>query len=128
MTRVQTITKGLQNGNTIINRMRFNCGTALQNMPSPMKRQDSGNMLQNGVHTPVVYPNPTTGILRVDTHSGDPIDFMALYAIDGQLLFATETNSSCVEEIDMSVYPSGQYMLVLKIGRETYSEKIILNK
>ena len=123
----QSITKGLQNGNTIINVVNFNCGNALPNMPVPMRK--SAGIIDEGIETtpPVLYPNPTTGIIRVDCHE-EAINSISLYDMSGKTMLSVQSSGQHEEEIDMSRLPSGQYIMVVRTKDNTYSEKIILNK
>lgn len=123
----QSITKGLQNGNTIINVVNFNCGNALGNMPAPMRK--SAGIIDEGIETtpPVLYPNPTTGIIRIDCHE-EEINSISLYDMSGKTLLSVQSSGQHEEEIDMSRLPDGPYIMVVRTMENTYSERIILNK
>jgi hypothetical protein len=58
---------------------------------------------------PVLYPNPTTGIVHIDNTNGAEI---LLYGIFGELLHHTRDN-----RIDMSNYPNAVYLI--KVGNKT---------
>ncbi|VXB44317.1 putative Por secretion system C-terminal sorting domain-containing protein [Flavobacterium sp. 9AF] len=68
-----------------------------------------------------VYPNPTNGIIFINTK--EQIEKMILYTLDGRILLESNNNF-----LNLSQYPSGMYILSLKTknGLEG-SQKIIKN-
>ncbi|MBN2613833.1 MAG: DUF4465 domain-containing protein [Bacteroidales bacterium] len=71
----------------------------------------------------VLYPNPSNGIFRVKTESGD-ICSIKVFNKNGTLVFANEHYSSN-NEVDISNQPSGQYFISVKIGNVNRIESII---
>ena len=76
---------------------------------------------------PILYPNPTTGYIRIDCHE-EEINSISLYDMSGKNMLSVQSSGQHEEEIDMSRLPSGQYIMVVRTKDNTYSEKIILNK
>jgi len=70
------------------------------------------------ISTFVIYPNPTTGVVSISLDNIKKID---LYNNIGQLV-STFTNTSV---IDLSKYPTGQYMLRIQIPDSIVIRKII---
>ena len=71
---------------------------------------------ENNFFDYIFYPNPTTGIVTIN--SKDSIDEVAVYNLQGQLLFIQKPNDLNTN-IDMSQFASATYFLKLKIdGRE----------
>jgi hypothetical protein len=81
-------------------------------------------IMQNAAFTPMIYPNPTTGILYIEA---DGMDQYEVYVRDamGKILIR-ESNAGSV---DMSAFGDGVYYLTFKSdGKESINKKIILIK
>ena len=65
----------------------------------------------------IYYPNPTTG--KVTMNSKEPIVEVAVYNLQGQLLYIQKPNELSTN-VDMSKFASATYLIKVKIeGRET---------
>jgi hypothetical protein len=84
--------------------------------------------LQNQI--PVgVYPNPVVNRLRVDLTSFSQTEplVMKLYNSNGNLVFMQKVaKGGRVEEIPVSVYPSGMYLLQVDGSDETGSSRVVI--
>jgi len=67
-----------------------------------------------GLKTAKLYPNPTTGIVTIDTQ--DTIRTVEVYNMLGQLAFS----KAAVNSIDMSAFPTGNY--IVKVATDTASK------
>lgn len=64
-----------------------------------------------------VYPNPTTGIIKINAIN---IENISLYDSLGRLVFSTESDT-----IDMSSFANGNYTLKVLTQDNSYSTKIV---
>ncbi len=69
-----------------------------------------------------LYPNPSNGKIYLDNAAG--LNF-ALYDINGKNLFSEFINSE-KQFFDLSNFPKGVYIAVLKNKKESFSKKIVL--
>ena len=83
-----------------------------------------------GINEVKVYPNPTEGHLTIDItgtifeHLGADVTEIALYDASGRL-FQTHQVQGGSLELDLSAYPQGWYLLILREGTERQEYKII---
>lgn len=73
------------------------------------------------------YPNPTQGIVNIKVDR----DVEALYVTDimgKQLMVVTELYKDMVKQIDLSMYPTGIYLIRYPIGNKWISGKVVLTK
>lgn len=79
----------------------------------------------------VLYPNPSSGILRL-TFDGEKIDTrVQLTDMSGQVLFSNQKNlaqGSYDSEIDLTAHPSGTYVLIISQDNKRLTRQVILNK
>ncbi|MGE5316984.1 MAG: T9SS type A sorting domain-containing protein, partial [Chloroflexota bacterium] len=68
-----------------------------------------------------IYPNPTTGQIKVNTTTR--INSVELYKITGESLGSIEVNSNV---IDLSHFPSNIYVLKIITGNEVVLKKVVL--
>lgn len=68
-----------------------------------------------------VFPNPTNGKIMIDGVA-DPHASFSFYDLTGKLLM---TNSLSVKEIDVSTFPDGKYLLLIK-DNDLISKSIII--
>lgn len=74
----------------------------------------------------LIYPNPTTGILRVEIPDIDSRDRceMVVYSMSGQRIVSVILDSDGTE-IDITSSPDGIYILSIIVNGESSSWKII---
>lgn len=78
-----------------------------------------------GLQRTMIYPNPTKGMLRIDFPDlGDQLPIIRAYDQSGRLI-VQKTALSLGNEIDLTAYPPGFYMMVIQIGQEKKDWKII---
>lgn len=78
-----------------------------------------------GLQRTRIYPNPTKGMLRIDfPELTDQQPIIKAYDQSGKLIIH-KTALSTGNEIDLSAYPPGFYMMVIQIGQEKKDWKII---
>jgi hypothetical protein len=73
-----------------------------------------------------VYPNPTTGVVKIDLNIFGETELI-LYTITGQKLF-TKTVNDKTSTIDLGNLSNGIYYLQIKNEGGISTEKLILNK
>lgn len=80
---------------------------------------------QIGLQRTHIYPNPTKGILRIDFPTlSDQEAMIRVYDPNGRLIVQKAAISSG-NEVNLSAYPPGFYILVIHIGQEKKEWKII---
>lgn len=72
----------------------------------------------------LVYPNPSTGIVYLQTMKQNENSTLKIFNTQGQLVFESSTFESY---IDLSRQPKGIYTIQLKSKDIIYTEKVILN-
>ena len=78
---------------------------------------------------PQVYPNPTTGLLTIDTKNGNShIQTVELYNTQGAKQFTFNGNYDSFQEIDISHLPSQVYVLKVHVNGQVFTKKLILQK
>jgi len=78
---------------------------------------------------PQVYPNPTTGVLTIDTkNENNRIQMIELYNMQGTKLFTFNGNNSLFQEIDISHLPSQVYNLKIQVSGQVFTKKLVLQK
>ena len=79
----------------------------------------------------IIYPNPTTERLILETLSGVNKDFsIKIITLEGKTAYSKiiKNNNSSKLEIDVSHLAAGSYMLQLKSNKSTETFKLIINK
>lgn len=125
------LTKGLQNGNTVINVIDFNCGTSLLKSTSFANEITDVEILQDNSGKnirPVLFPNPTNGILTIESGADNPLETISVFNTNGQSVINITKLGVRSKDIDMSGLPAGMYLINIRTGSKTYSERVILNK
>lgn len=73
-----------------------------------------------------VYPNPTNGIFSIDISSIErEIKYIQVYDISGSIIHSTKNGFENNEQIDLTKYPAGVYIIKILAGEEYYFNKII---
>ena len=65
----------------------------------------------------VAYPNPTTGLVKLDINLAQPLDIdMLLFNTWGQLIYVEQKSlvSNAIWQLDLQALPSGVYQVLLK--------------
>lgn len=72
-----------------------------------------------------IYPNPTKGALKIEIPGlGNEYARLAIYNNQGKLIIDKKV-SKFVNEVNLSRYPSGMYILKILIGQNSSEWKII---
>ena len=80
---------------------------------------------QIGLQKTRIYPNPTKGLLQIDIPSlNDTESVIRVYDPSGRLIIQ-RTAIPKGNEVDLSTYPNGFYIMVIHIGQEKKEWKII---
>lgn len=80
---------------------------------------------QVGLQKTRIYPNPTKGLLKIDFPSLSQSEAtISVYNSTGKLI-VRKSASSFGNEVDLSAYPSGFYVMTILIGQEKKEWKII---
>lgn len=73
-----------------------------------------------------IYPNPTQGQLRVEITGAETLEgaSITIYSSSGSVIYY-DNNLNYINDIDLSPCSKGIYLLMIRIGGETSSWKII---
>ena len=83
---------------------------------------------------PVLYPNPTDGLLNVRFDSGEPDGLsLMLYDTDGRLVLESSgarqpqlsSAAGVTQQFDLSRLPSGVYLFRIVIGGQQYTGRVV---
>ena len=94
------------------------------NLPDESKRKpDSENL---GQHRITIYPNPTDGRISVEITGVGSLDESAItvYGVVGNMVYS-DSEIDAVNEIDLTACPDGLYLLIIRIGSDIGTWKII---
>ncbi len=69
----------------------------------------------------LIYPNPTTGDLNIETHDIKNYQ-VKIYSMIGKQIFAGKN----IKHLNISNYPEGIYLIKINSGKENITQKIIL--
>ena len=74
----------------------------------------------------IIYPNPTQGDLKIDIVGIDNFDHTELKVISLNSVVITSVNQlSASNEVDLTNYPNGTYLLIIRLNDDTTTWKII---
>lgn len=78
------------------------------------------------LHAITISPNPTEGRFSVEITDAESIEkaSITIYTIRGTVIYSNE-KPAAINEIDLTRNPDGLYLLVIKIGEESSTWKII---
>lgn len=76
---------------------------------------------ENEISKLEVYPNPTTGLVKIQTEASEQI---SIYDASGKLVFSAIANTNSVE-IDLSDFENGMYFITAVSADEVRSTKVI---
>jgi len=80
---------------------------------------------QIGIQNIRIYPNPTKGMLRINLPNlNDQMAMIRIYDSNGKQIVQKLTFAS-ENEVDLSCYPSGNYIMVIHIKQDKKEWKII---
>ncbi|MDR2232868.1 MAG: InlB B-repeat-containing protein [Tannerella sp.] len=105
------------NDNTVIqeDEIKVSLSSAVDNKPMPVIKQQKLT----------VYPNPAENTLTVKLPNPDgERATITLYSLSGHAVYRSATEES-THTVDVSSLPRGIYILQVKAGSETYTEKVI---
>lgn len=72
-----------------------------------------------------IYPNPTKGLLRIDIPNlGDESMTLDVFDSQGRLLIRQDA-AAIGNQLDLSAYPSGMYLLLIRTAGDKQEWKII---
>ena len=93
------------------------------------KSSSLGEESKEIANDPQVYPNPTTGLLTIDTKDNNSrIQMIELYNTQGSKQFTFSGNGGFFQEIDISHLPSQVYILKIQMNGQVFTKKLILQK
>lgn len=73
-----------------------------------------------------VYPNPTLGSLKISLAGLSGSTALAVYSLDGALIFSKTVAENASSQLDLSDFPAGIYLLEAVNAGQRYTEKIVL--
>jgi hypothetical protein len=101
-------------------------GTISKPGPGHPKSTNAGinDVLTNEIS---VYPNPTSGKVTLSTgNSQASISSISVFNMVGKEVFSQQSAVGSEVTVDLSSQPKGLYILLIKVGENFYSRKIIL--
>lgn len=78
----------------------------------------------------IVFPNPTQDVLQVEMlFIQDRHVHIQLYDVSGKLLWTREVSGqSILQEVNLSTYPNGNYLLCFSIDQNEFSQSFKIQK
>lgn len=86
---------------------------------------DEQNILDRNNDLITVYPNPSNGIIKIETNGLDYPIHLNVYDYTGKLILKREIGQG-LEQIDFTSYPKGIYIIKLDVIGKVYTNKITL--
>ncbi len=116
--------------------------------PATLSHESSGLQLTQGFHQPNymlmldlqsinldlgeinVFPNPSQGIVYADLQLNDKVQLeFDLLTVDGTILISsTQTIKNGIIEFDLSKYPNGTYVLLIRSSNDKKQSSSIIQK
>ncbi len=124
------LTKGLENGHTVINVINFNCSGSLKSAKTTNDAKDSEKItnIEESSFKPLLFPNPTNGILTIRANSKNPLHSVSVFNSLGKKVLNIDNLNETSKKIDLSGLPVGSYFINMVIGNKIYDGQIILSK
>lgn len=78
------------------------------------------------LHTITIYPNPTDGKLSVEITGAESLEgaSITIYGISGSIVYY-DNEPGMTNDIDLTICPTGMYLLIIRVEGETSMWKII---
>lgn len=73
------------------------------------------------------YPNPTSGIMTIQSTGGQSIEKVVIYSYDGRIVKSVSTNHTTIMNIDLSEFTAGIYLIDCFGESDRQQIKIIKN-
>ena len=105
----------------------------IEEMKQMILAMSSGKVTESSpvASSPVVsYPNPSNGVITVvvDNPEGKTIE-ISVFNTSGQLISTATGNSANFKQVfDLTTYAEGMYSVQTKIGSQSYTNKVIIQK
>lgn len=77
------------------------------------------------VNMQLIYPNPTNGILTVSLDADAGISIIRVFSSNGSLLYSKEVESKSSQQVNMTDYESGSYIISVESPLRSYRQKIV---
>jgi len=74
-----------------------------------------------------IYPNPTSGNFTVSFSDKAASAEIALYSLQGNMLYKVSCKETLKQEIDISHFETGMYIIIIKTGKKVITGKVIKN-
>ncbi len=75
-----------------------------------------------------IYPNPTSGKIKINTTFLSTGNICKVYNVKGELVFSQKLNSKMENEIDLTMFGKGTYILEIITLEGRYSTSVVLTK
>ena len=90
-----------------------------QGFQQPIQRTD--NLISEINHcTFVVYPNPATSSVRIETEDGEETYELRITSIDGRIAYRKEGRNAKTIDLDLAEFPAGLYLIEMRNGTTSY--------
>jgi len=83
------------------------------------KHDPTVSFLESSINSPLISPNPTTGIVQIITNEN--VGVIEIYSALGELLFIRTNTTS----VDISNYKEGVYFLKIHLDDEVIQTRIV---
>jgi len=87
--------------------------------------QGQSSVIQSGLSTMAVYPNPSTGVVHIK--SEEQLNRFDIYNVLGELIYS-ETPAVNKYEVSINIQKNGLYYISLYTKKGSLSKKIIIQK
>lgn len=72
-----------------------------------------------------IYPNPTGGVFTVSLDKDAGISSIKVFTSNGGLIYSRQVEGKDSHQVNIEAYKSGTYILKVKSGQGSYSQKIV---
>ena len=92
-------------------------------------KPETGGETLSGEREIHVYPNPVREAVTVDIRNGDEDDnyIMMFFDSSGKLLMERPRSGNGIEQVDMTAFPNGIYILSVRMGKSKKEFRVIKN-
>ena len=78
--------------------------------------------LKDNISAPIIYPNPTTGIIHIGNYDNEKIKSIEIYSSVGVKMFGLQSSN---KQIDISNLPNGIYFINITTQNNNFNYKVI---
>lgn len=112
---------------TVTNRRNSDTVNCLEDgteSPGCMFMSNGGNLILQGDTSMLIWPNPSNGVFELAVYT-DTMGDLEVYNMQGYLCYADKNIAASRYTLNMTAFPSGQYMVVIRGRNKIYSAKLL---